>query len=107
MQRQLKMRAELEQKFITSKYLSEDKSTKERKKMFFAKIAVILVISVLERVRSLPSSTASVASRWSKEPEYFWAMEHGFRLDATHHHIHFFDRGEITFYFNISTVTKF
>ena len=27
-------------------------------------------------------------------------MEHGFRLDATHHHIHFVDRGKISFYVN-------
>ena len=59
--------------------------------MSFAKIVVILVISVQEMVRSVPSSPASVATPWSKEPEYFRAMEHGFRLDATHHHIHFVD----------------
>ena len=69
--------------------------------MSFAKIAVIQVISILEMVRSVPSSPASVSTPWSKEPEYFRAMEHGFRLDATDHHIHFVDRGEITFYLNI------
>ena len=61
--------------------------------MFLSEITPMLLISGL--VGSVPSPPTSDTSPWAKEPEYFRAMEHGFCLDATQHHLHFFDRDKI------------
>ena len=58
---------------------------------------VILILLMVNLVSSVPSPKVD-SSPWAKEPEYFRALEHRFRLDATQHHIHFVDRGK--FYFN-------
>ena len=57
-------------------------------------MSIAQVVGVLIAVRAVPSSSTPVTTPWAKEPEYFRAMEHGFRQDATHHHIHFADRGK-------------
>ena len=47
-----------------------------------------------------PASSPSVTTPsppLAEEPEYNLAMEHGFQLDATQHHIHFADRGKFSF----------
>ena len=66
----------------------------KRNKMLSIKIVVILMMVSL--MSSVPSPAVDTAP-WAKVPEYFRAMEHGFRLDATQHHIHFVDRGKIFF----------
>ena len=58
-------------------------------------ITVILMVVAMGTAK--PGSPPSGTSPWAKEPEYFRAMEYGFRLDATHHHIHFVDRGKPLF----------
>ena len=57
---------------------------------------VILILLMVNLVSSVPNPNVD-HSPWAKEPEYFQALEHGFRLDATQHHIHFVDRGKIYF----------
>ena len=53
------------------------------------------LVFVMALMAMVGSKTAPDSPPWAKEPEYFRALEHGFRLDATHHHIHFVDRGEL------------
>ena len=59
-------------------------------------IEVCLLFSMVILVSTTPIPTKD-PSPWAKEPEYFRALEHGFRLDATQHHIHFVDRGMLYF----------
>ena len=63
--------------------------------MVVVEASLILSLVILVSATPIPNEDPSP---WAKEPEYFRALEHGFRLDATQHHIHFVDRG--TIYFN-------
>ena len=77
------MRADLVRKFITSRYLVEEKTKRKR---YFANFIASLVICVLTKfglnVKALPGSSVPATAPWAKEPEYFRALEHGFCLCA-------------------------
>ena len=62
-------------------------------KVIVALLACCALIAGIPTNPVLSSTVLNPVGPWAKEPEYFRAMEHGFRLDATQHHIHFVDRG--------------
>ena len=68
-------------------------------------IKIMVTLLMVNLVSPVPSSKVDT-SPWAKEPEYFRALEHGFRLDATQHHIHFVDRGKIYFKYSRDGTTN-